>query len=151
MKEFVLTQPYGNLEEMLSSAEVAIYEEELQQGDIEKYAIVSRIGNRYDLKGKKIESYAKNPYFKKKEEIAVKDAKIEIAQDVPVVKEKITEVNGMKYYEVETFIDKEIEKAVADVEYKHAQEIEKMKETHAKELAYVKEQVKAELLAKLNS
>ena len=67
MKEFVLTQPYNSLEEMLSSVEVNIYKEELEMSGVEKYAIVSRIGNRYDLNGNKIEDFADNPYFKKED------------------------------------------------------------------------------------
>ena len=59
MKEFILTQPYTTIEEMVNSGELSVYKEELQQGNIEKYAIVSRIGNRYDIEGKKIELHAK--------------------------------------------------------------------------------------------
>lgn len=143
MKEFVLTQPYGNLEEMLNSGEVAVYKEELQQGNIEKYAIVSRIGNRYDLNGNKIENYAINPYCGSAE-----------------VKEMI------KYTEIEALIDKEVEKAVANekalheeavatLEEKHKTEIEELKQQYANNLAEVKNEirtvVKAEILAKLNS
>lgn len=136
MKEFVLTQPYGNLEEMLNSGEVAVYKEELQQGNIEKYAIVSRIGNRYDLNGNKIENYAINPYCGSAE-----------------VKEMV------KYTEIEALIDKEVEKAVAEavatLEEKHKTEIEELKQQHANNLAELKNEirtvVKAEILAKLNS
>ena len=95
MKEFVLTQPYANLEEMLNSAEVDVYKEELEQGNIEKYAIVSRIGNRYDLNGKKIEDFVKNPYLKKKQDV-VENVKIEIAETLSVEEEKM-EVKTMKY------------------------------------------------------
>ena len=135
MKEFVLTQPYGNLEEMLNSGEVAVYKEELQQGNIEKYAIVSRIGNRYDLNGNKIENYAINPYCGS------------------------AEVKEMKYTEIEALIDKEVEKAVAEavatLEAKHKTEIEELKQQHANNLVELKNEirtvVKAEILAKLNS
>ena len=150
MKEFILTQPYATIEEMLNSGEVAVYKEELEQGNIEKYAIVSRIGNRYDFNGKKIESFVDNPYFKKKEESVVDDAKTENALG-ELANEKKTEERNMKYYEIEALIDKEIETAVAEVELKHAQEIEALKEAHAIELANLKYEVKAELLAKLNS
>ena len=149
MKEFILTQPYNTLEEMLNSGEVAVYKEELEQGDIEKYAIVSRIGNRYDLNGKKIEDFVKNPYLKKKQDV-VENVKIETAETLSVEEQK-TEVKTMKYCEIEMFIDKEIEKAVAEVEEKHAQEIAVLKEAHAQELANAKYEVKAELLAKLNA
>ena len=67
MKEFVLTQSYATIDEMLHSGEVEVYKEELQQGNIEKYAIVSRIGNRYDLNGIKIDGFVDNPFSKKKE------------------------------------------------------------------------------------
>lgn len=143
MKEFVLTQPYGNLEEMLNSGEVAVYKEELQQGNIEKYAIVSRIGNRYDLDGNKIEDYVVNPYCNNN-----------------------VEVKEMKYTEIEALIDKEVEKAVAKekalheeavatLKAKHNTEIEELKQQHANNLAELKNEikavVKAEILAKLNS
>lgn len=149
MKEFVLTQPYNTLEEMLNSGEVAVYKEELQQGNIEKYAIVSRIGNRYDLNGKKIEDFVKNPYLKKKQDV-VENVKIEIAETLSVEEEK-TEVKTMKYLEIEALIDKEIEKAVAEVNAKYEQELSALKEKHAQELATAKAEVKAELLAKLNA
>lgn len=149
MKEFVLTQPYSTVEEMLNSGEVAVYKEELQQGNIEKYAIVSRIGNRYDLNGKKIEDFVKNPYLKKKQDV-VENVKIEIAETLSVEEEKM-EVKTMKYCEIEMFIDKEIEKAVAEIKEKHAQEIAVLKEKHAEELANAKYEAKAELIAKLNA
>ena len=44
MKEFILSQPYNTLEEMLNSTEVCGYIEELKQCEIEQYAIISRIG-----------------------------------------------------------------------------------------------------------
>lgn len=149
MKEFVLTQPYSTVEEMVNSGEVAVYKEELQQGNIEKYAIVSRIGNRYDLNGKKIEDFVKNPYLKKKQDV-VENVKIEIAETLSVEEEKM-EVKTMKYCEIEMFIDKEIEKAVAEIKEKHAQEIAVLKEKHAEELANAKYEAKAELIAKLNA
>ena len=57
----------------------------------------------------------------------------------------------MKYCEIEMFIDKEIEKAVAEIKEKHAQEIAVLKEKHAEELANAKYEAKAELIAKLNA
>ena len=149
MKEFVLTQPYSTVEEMVNSGEVAVYKEELQQGNIEKYAIVSRIGNRYDLNGKKIEDFVKNPYLKKKQDV-VENVKIEIAETLSVEEEK-TEVKTMKYLEIEALIDKEIEKAVAEVNAKYEQELSALKEKHAQELATAKAEVKAELIAKLTA
>lgn len=146
MKEFVLTQPYNSLEEMLNSGEVAVYKEELEQGNIEKYAIVSRIGNRYDLHGKKIDGYAENPYFKKKEKNVVKNANTKIVKE-DIVKEK----DDMKYSEIEMFIDKEVDKAVEKVIEKHAKELAELNEKHAQELANAKYEAKAELLAKINS
>lgn len=153
MKEFVLTQPYGSLYEMLNSGEVAVYKEELQQGNIEKYAIVSRIGNRYDVSGKKIEDFAINPYYKnlQKDDVFVFD---EIRrEDVieSVEKNKIMEGTVVKYFEIEKLIDAEIEKAVLEVNEKYEKELAYLKEKHAQELANAKEQVKAELLAKLNA
>ena len=145
MKEFVLTQPYNSLDEMLNSGEVAVYKEELEQGDIEKYAIVSRIGNRYDLNGKKIESFSKNPFYKKKEENVVEDAKTKIAE------EDVKEINNMKFYEIEALIEQEIANAIADVKAKYEQEIAFLKEAHEKELENAKQQAKAELIEKLNS
>ena len=151
MKEFVLTQPYNSLEDMLNSGEVAVYKEELQQGNIEKYAIVSRIGNRYDLNGKKIEEFAKNPYLKKKED-AVRNVQTEVVETLAVeVYEEKKENKTMKYFEIETLIDKEVEKAVAEVTEKYEQEISLLKEEHSHELATAKYQVKAELIAKINS
>lgn len=144
MKEFNLTQPYATLEEMMNSAEVAIYKEELQQGNIEQYAIVSRIGNRYDLNGNKVEDFAPNPFCHKEEVVEV-EAPTEIKE------EKETEETSMKYLEIEALIDKEIEKAVAEVNAKYEQELSALKEKHAQELATAKAEVKAELIAKLNA
>jgi hypothetical protein len=144
MKEFILTQPYSTIEEMVKSGEVAVYKEELEQGNINEYAIVSRMGNRYNIDGKKIEGFAKNPYIKKKE-LVVNDVKIE------TVKEEFVEETDMKYFEIEALIDEEIEKAVEEVNTKHAQELEALKETHAKELVNAKAEAKAELIAKLNA
>lgn len=140
MKEFNLTQSYATIEELLNSGEVAVYKEELQQSDIDKYAIVSRIGNRYDLQGEKIEKYALNPYFATTEKIAV------------VVEEnkKEGEINIMKYAEIEALIDNEVAKAVAEVNAKHEQELATLKEQHAQELANVKYEVRAEIIAKIN-
>lgn len=132
MKEFILTQPYTTIEEMVNSGELSVYKEELQQGNIEKYAIVSRIGNRYDIEGKKIEDYATNPF-------------LEVAEEV----EK--ENNVMKYQEIEMLIDKEIEQAIAEVNAKYEAKLKEIKEAHEYELFHAKEQVKNELIAKLNA
>lgn len=150
MKEFILTQPYSTIEEMLNSGEVAVYKEELEQGDIDKYAIVSRIGNRYDLNGEKIIESTKNPFYKKKEENVAVNAEIVIVKEDAKIEEKM-EDKSMKYCEIEMMIDKEIEKAVAKVNEKYENELSVLKETHAQELANAKYEVKAELLAKLNS
>lgn len=153
MFEFILTQPYANLEEMLNSAEVAVYKEDLQRGVYEKYAIVSRIGNRYDLEGNKIEGFVDNPFYKKQEIEVCEEAKT-----IPVVeaiKEKVLEEVNMKYFEIEKLIDAEVEKAVAECKAKHEQEIVELKEFHKAELANVKANAKAEakeeLIAKLNA
>lgn len=124
MKLFVLTQPYANLEEMLGSAEVGIYKEELQQGNIEKYAIVSRIGNRYDLNGNRIEDFADNPFL--------------VKEDIPVFCEntdkEILEDKTMKYLDIEKLIDAEVEKAVSEVKASYENEIEVLKQSHAQEI-----------------
>lgn len=140
MKEFVLTQPYGSLEEMLNSAEVSIYKEELMQGDIESYAIVSRIGNRYDLEGDKLVDFALNPFYNK----------IEIANET-IEEEKVLEKTNMKYFEIEKLIDAEVEKAVAECNAKHEQEIADLKAFHQDELANAKANAKAEILEKINA
>lgn len=148
MKEFILTQPYNTVEEMLNSGEVAVYKEELEQGDIDKYAIVSRIGNRYDLNGKKIDGCVKNPFYATKEKVEEKNENLE--------------VKNMKYAEVEAFIDKEIEKAIAEVKVQHEKEIanlkvqhevelSNLKSKHVKELADITVHVKDELIAKLTN
>lgn len=145
MKEFVLTQPYATIEEMLSSGEVAVYKEELEQGNIKKYAIVSRIGNRYDLCGNKIENFVDNPFYNTQH----------LDRSEEDIEEKNAEEKNMKYLEIEEMIDDEIqsaiESALADAEVKHEQEICKLEEAHAIELAKVRESVKVELLAKLNA
>lgn len=141
MKEFVLKKSYSTIDEMLKSEEVKAFVSELKQGNIDEYAIVSRIGNRYDLDGKKIAQYAPNPYFS-------------IAEETSVVVEENKEQgeqNTMKYAEIEALIDKEIAKAIAEVNSKYEQELAELKEKHAQELANVKYEVRAELLAKLNS
>ena len=151
MKEFILTQPYGSLEEMLNSAEVEIYKEELQQGNIERYAIVSRIGNRYDLNGNKIEDFADNPFLVK-EDIPVSYCEItkeDVVEDAGITVEEILEGKTMKYFDIEEMIDKEVEKAVEEVKAKYEEEIAKLKEQHAIELEKAKEDAKAELIAKL--
>lgn len=152
MKEFVLTQPYANLEEMLNSAEVGIYKEELQQGNIEKYAIVSRIGNRYDLQGNKIEDFVDNPFLVK-ENIPVSYCEItneDVVEEAGITVEEILEGKTMKYFEIEKLIDAEIEKAVADVKLQHEQDIAELKASHEIELMNIKAEVKAEILKKIN-
>lgn len=157
MKEFILTQPYGSLEEMLNSAEVGIYKEELQQGNIEKYAIISRIGNRYDLNGNKIEGFIDNPFFAK-EDIPASYCEItneDIIKEAGITVEDFLGGKTMKYFEIEKLIDAEVEKAVAECKAKYEEEIVKLKEQHDIELenvkANAKTEAKAELLAKLNS
>lgn len=158
MKEFILTQPYATLEEMLNSAEVGIYKEELQQGNIEKYAIVSRIGNRYDLNGNKIEDFVYNPFLVK-EDIpvftCVKITNKDVIEKAGTTVEEFIGGKTMKYFEIEKLIDDEIEKAVAECNAKHEQEIAELKKVHEDELATAKANAKAEakeeLLAKLNS
>lgn len=153
MKLFVLTQPYNSLEEMLNSAEVGIYKEELQQGNIEKYAIMSRIGNRYDIDGNKIEDFAENPFFAKSEkdvivsciEITNKD----VIEEAGITVEEMLEGETMKYFEIEKLIDAEVEKAVESVKLQHEQDIAKLKALHEDELKNAKAEAKEELLAKL--
>lgn len=152
MKEFILTQPYANLEEMLNSAEVTIYKEELQQSNIEKYAIVSRIGNRYDLDGNKIEDFVDNPFIVKQEDVPVSYCEVtkeDVIEEASITVEKMLEDETMKYAEVEKVIDNEIKKAVDNVKNEYKQVIAGMKEAHAVEIEKVKEEVKAELIAKL--
>jgi hypothetical protein len=162
MKEYVLTQPYNSLEEMLNSAEMSIYKEELMQGNIEKYAIVSRIGNRYDLNGNKIEDFVDNPFFVKQEDIPVSYCEItseDIIEEAGITIKEFIGGKTMKYTEIEEMIDDEIQSAVenalADAEVKHEQEIEQLKKLHEDELATVKAnakaEAKAELIAKLNN
>lgn len=158
MKEFVLTQPYGTMEEMLNSAEVGIYKEELQNSREEKYAIVSRIGNRYDLNGNRIENFARNPFLQKEENVVEEQR----ADNAHYIEEKKEEVKDMKYVEIEASIDKEIEKAIAEVKVAHEKEIANLKVQHGIELANLKARhveelaeitahVKEELIAKLNA
>lgn len=148
MKEFVLTQPYNSLEEMLNSAEVAIYKEELRQGNIEKYAIVSRIGNRYDLEGDKLIEFAPNPFYKKS--VGFVTAEITHEDVITAVEENIMEEKEMKYPEIETLIDEVVAKQVEGVKLAHEEEIAKLKEEHTQELVKAKAEAKAELIAKLN-
>lgn len=139
MKEFILKQSYASIDEMLQSEELKEFVNELKQGDVDEYAIVSRIGNRYDLDGKKIAKYADNPYFATTEKIAV-----------VVEGNKEQGENSMKYTEIETLIDNEIAKVVSEITARHDQELAELKEKHAQELANAKYEVRAELLAKLN-
>lgn len=139
MKEFNLTQSYSTIKEMLDSKDVAVFTAELKQGDIAEYAIVSRIGNRYDLDGNKISGYVPNPY------VTV------CANNAPTKTEnKIQGETEMKYAEIEALIDNEIEKAVAEVNARHEQELAELKEKHTAELENAKEAVKAEIIAKIN-
>lgn len=169
MKEFILTQPYGSLEEMLNSAEVAVYREELQQCNIEKYAIVSRIGNRYDLNGNKIEGFVDNPFFIKEEKCACCNELECICDNEKIVnegnfEEKNREGTNMKYPEIEAFVDEVVsrqiegvklayEEEIAKIKAQHEQEIAELKEFHESELATAKAnaktEAKEELLAKL--
>lgn len=126
MKEYVLTQSYPTINDMIESGEVKVYIDELRCGDIDKYAIVSRIGNRYNINGEKIVDFVQNPFF-------AEEAK----------KENIKEVTDMKYSEIETLIDNEIAKAVEAAMIEKDNEIAEIK-------AAAKEQAKAELIAKLN-
>jgi hypothetical protein len=139
MKEFVLTQPYANLNEMIGSGEVAVYKEELEQGTIEEYAIVSRIGNRYNIKGEKIIGFEKNPYFKKDEVVIIKEEKENF------------EVKEMKYPELEAFVDEIVAKKIDEVKVVYEEKIAKLKEEHIATLVKAKEEAKVELIAKLNS
>lgn len=157
MKEFILTQPYGSLEEMINSGEVDVYRAELETGNIEKYAIVSRIGNRYDLNGNKIEEFADNPFFVKEDIPAFVCEKItneDVVEEAGITIEEFIGGKTMKYFEIEKLIDAEVEKAVAECNAKHEQEVAELKRVHEDELATAKANAKAEakeeLLAKLN-
>ena len=130
MKEFFLTQEYSNLTEMINSDEVAIYKKELQTSDIEKYAIVSRIGNRYDLDGNYISDFVVNPYLQ-------------------VEEEKITEVDKMKYAEIEAVIDNIINTAVEKVKAEYEERIATLETAHEVELAQAKAEAKSEAIAEL--
>lgn len=140
MKEFTLKKSYETIEEMLNGDEAFEFLTELKKGDIDKYAIISRIGNRYDFNGNKIEDFSENPY-----------KKYNNAED-----------KNMKYLEIEKIIDNEIEKEIEKVKIQHAQEIAQikadhdreviaLKEKHAADLVKSKDIAKAELLAKLNA
>lgn len=151
MKEFILTQSYATIEDMLNSGEVAVYIEELQQCNIDFYAIVSRIGNRYNIRGEKIIGYEQNPYSLVNAQEVTTEVEVVVENETTeIVKEKKEEETDMKYVEIEALINAEIEKAVAEVKSAYEQEIATLKEQHEKELAEVKEQAKAELIAKLN-
>lgn len=168
MKEFQLTQSYATIREMLDSDEMAIYNDELMEGEIDEYAIISRIGNHYDIDGNKINGYVKNPYIKASP-MSINDFK--------------EEAKTMKYTEIEKVIDEEIAKAIAEanvsretmineiraehenalnaVKIKHEEELTslrnyyeakltEMQTTHAEELSAMRENIKAEFIAKLN-
>lgn len=130
MKEFILTQSYQSIDEMLNSGEMYVYKEELQTSEVKEYAIVSRIGNRYDIYGNKIVGYAYNPFIVEE-------------------KNKTLEVNKMKYVEIEALIDKEIENAIADVTKKYEKDIEELKSKYEIEISKAKELAKEEILAKI--
>ena len=152
MKEFVLTQSYATIEDMLNSGEVAVYKEELMQGDIDFYAIVSRIGNRYDIYGNKIEGYVQNPYLLCQMSVCEHQEEAQnVVEPIIEIEHKKEEEIDIKYANIENLIDAEIENAVAQVKIAHEQKIATLKEQHEKELAEVKEQAKAELIAKLNA
>jgi len=154
MKEFELTQSYGTIEEMINSEEIAVIKEELSKGEIEFYAIVSRIGNKYDIAGNKIVDCAQNPYLLCQAPVCEQQEAIfqsEIfAEPVDVEIEKIEEENEMKYPEIEALIDEIVAKEIEGVNLAHAEEIAKLKEEHAIELENAKAEAKAELIAKLN-
>lgn len=139
MKEFVLTQSYSTIGDMLRSEEVKAFVSELEKGEIAEYAIISRIGNRYDLDGNKIAQYAPNPYFSAAE-----------VSSVTVEENKKQGENTMKYAEIEALIDNEIAKAVAEVNARHEKELAELKEKYTAELENAKEAVKAEIIAKIN-
>lgn len=138
MKDFVLTKPYSTIEDMLNSEEVTIFKEELKNGNFENYAIVSRTGKRYDLKGNKIDSFAKNPFFEQHEETTI------------IEKNQTEEQKEMKYVDIESLIDKEVAKAVEETRIMYEKEIENLKLQHANELISIKDTVKAEILSKIN-
>lgn len=153
MKEYVLTKPYPNTASMINGDEVGKVIESLMVGDVRSYAIVSRIGNRYDLSGNRIDGFAENPFYKPTEELQV----VEEPQQ-----EQEREEHNMKYVEIEALIDAEVEKAVAQIKQKHDAEIAEINaqheaqvaeinERHATEIAEVRLNVRAELIAKLNA
>ena len=132
MKEYILTQPYATMEEMLNSAEVGVYKEDLSNCLDEEYAIISRIGNRYDIFGNRIEKFAKNPFITKE------------------IKKEETE-NTMKYAEIENLIDNEVNKAVSDVKATYEKEIENLKNHYQEEIANAKANAKNEIIEMLKS
>lgn len=142
MKEFVLTQPYLSVDEMVNSGEVAVYKDELQNCGEELYAIVSRTGKRYDLFGNKIDDFAQNPFLGKNENGQI--------QDLIIIEEKKVEDKEMKYSNIEALIDAEVANAIEQIKAEHAKEIENLKAEHAKEILTVHDAVKAELLAKIS-
>lgn len=156
MKEFILTQSYATIEEMVNSGEMDVFRAELSKCEIDFYTIISRIGNKYDIYGNKISGYVENPYLMVNtpvEETIQQEAIQNVIEPAEVVEieEKKEEETDMKYTEIDALIDAEIEKAVAEVKAEYEQEIAILKEQHEKELADVKEQAKAELIAKLNA
>ena len=73
-------------------------------------------------------------------------------EETSVVQENQKEEQStMKYAEIETLIDNEVAKAVAEVKAAYEQQIANMKVQHDAEIAVVKENVKAELIARLNA
>lgn len=151
MKEFMLTQSYISIGEMLNSGEMAVYQDELKEGNIDKYAIVSRIGNRYDINGNKIAGVVDNPFINVPAPVVeVVEEKKEI-EEIEEIIEKVEVIDTMKYAEIEALIDAEINKAVEGIKAEYEQKLADLKFHHEREIAEVGAKVKAELLAKLNA
>ena len=51
MKEYVLTQSYPTINDMIESGEVKVYIDELKYGDIDKYAVALKSGGMLILSG----------------------------------------------------------------------------------------------------
>ena len=60
------------------------------------------------------------------------------------------EETTMKYVEIETLIDREIEKVIVELDAKHKEEIASLKQAHEKEIEQIKDNIKAEIIAKIN-
>lgn len=135
MKEFILTQSYATIEEMINSDEMAIYIEELKTSKVEEYAIVSRTQKRYDINGNKIENFVKNPFIVE-----------EIAANEPVIEKNVLEENKMKYCEVESAIDKVVYDIIKQTNAKCFEEIEALKIAHENEISNLKEEYENQLI-----